>query len=93
MRTYNFNSSAANANLTWRADGALTGDYNLLGGNDAVIARFRNKLLSNQEVGSFELVGELDEMFKDEIVISLLAMLAMVQSLNLAAMVLAGSSN
>lgn len=94
-RTYNFTSSVfPHATLTWSADGALTGDYKLAdearGGG--LIARFRNKVFSCQEVGSFELVGELDEAFRDEVVISGLAVLAMVQSLNLAGMVLLGGS-
>lgn len=91
-RTYNFNSSVARTALTWEADGALTGDYRLIDPCGSVVARFRNKLLSSHEVGSFEIVGECGERFKDEIVISGLAVLAMVQSLSLATMVVVGGS-
>lgn len=91
-RTYNFDSPFAKTGLTWKADGALTGDYKLIDPRGAVLARFRNKVFSNHEVGSFELVGKHEEMFKDEIVISGLAVLTMVQSLNLAAMVMVGGS-
>ncbi|KAH8433327.1 uncharacterized protein LDX57_010963 [Aspergillus melleus] len=91
-RTYNFHSPAANVDLTWTADGVLTGDYQLSVAHGGVIARFRNRLFSNQEVGTFELVGDIEDRFRDEIVISGLAMLAMVQSLNLAGMVLVGGS-
>ncbi|KAI9041125.1 uncharacterized protein KD926_007395 [Aspergillus affinis] len=87
-RTYNFHSSVANVDLTWTADGALTGDYQLSVAHGGVVARFRNRLFSNQEVGTFELVGDIEDRFLDEIVISGLAMLAMVQSLNLAGMLI-----
>jgi hypothetical protein len=43
------------------------------------------------EVGSFEIIGALSEELKYEIVISGLAVLVMVQSLNLAGMVLMGN--
>lgn len=91
-RTYDFESPAAGVELRWEADGALTGDYKLVDPRETVLARFRNKAFSYHEVGSFELVGELEERLKDEIVISGLAVLVMVQSLNLAAMVLVGGS-
>ncbi|PLB47406.1 hypothetical protein P170DRAFT_428583 [Aspergillus steynii IBT 23096] len=89
-RTYNFYSSVAGAQLSWQSDGALTGDYQLIAPHGGVVARFRNRLFSNREVGTFELVGDLEDGLRDEVVISGLAMLAMVQSLNLAGMVLVG---
>lgn len=91
-RAYHFHSPYANVELTWKADGALTGDYQLIASHGAMVARFHNRLFSNQEVGTLELVGELEDRLRDEIVISGLAMLAMVQSLNLAGMVLVGGS-
>lgn len=91
-RTYNFDSSIVKMGLTWEADGALTGDYKLADPCSTVIARFRNKAFSYQEVGSVELVGELQGKFKDEVVISGLPVLTMAQSLNLAGMVLVGGS-
>ncbi|GIJ86376.1 hypothetical protein Asppvi_005264 [Aspergillus pseudoviridinutans] len=84
--------------LTWEADptGNL-GDFRLV--NEAenesdkrVLARFRNKAFSNEQVGTFEVVAGLDQFVKDEAVISGLAMLSMVQSINLAGMVMLGGS-
>ena len=74
-------------------DGAEVGDgrssyrrRHLVDSRGTVISRFRNKVFSSDEVGSFELVGELEEKVKDEVIISGLAVLTMVQSLNLAGM-------
>lgn len=75
--------------LTWKADGALSGNYMLT--DDAkgtVLARFRNKPFSTTEVGALELTEDFKADLKDEIVISALAMLVMVQSLQLAMMVI-----
>jgi hypothetical protein len=75
--------------LTWKADGALSGNYMLT--DDAkgtVLARFRNKLFSVTEVGTLEITEDFEANFKDEIVISALAMLVMVQSLQLGVMVI-----
>lgn len=75
--------------LTWKADGALSGNYMLT--DDAkgtVLARFRNKLFSFTEVGTLETTEDFESDFKDEIVISALAMLVMVQSLQLGMMVI-----
>ncbi|GAB1214725.1 hypothetical protein ATERTT37_003894 [Aspergillus terreus] len=92
-RTYAFESIAlAGTVLHWEADGALTGDFKLVNQhNSQVLARFHNKVFSVTEVGSFEMVGRLSERLKEEIVISGLAVLVMVQSLNLASMVLMGN--
>lgn len=92
-RSYCFRSVALDGEyLLWEADGALSGDFKLVHRqNGRVLARFRNKVFSAVEVGSFEMVGELSERFKEEILITGLSVLVMVQSLNLAGMVLMGS--
>ncbi|KAJ5152332.1 hypothetical protein N7492_010627 [Penicillium capsulatum] len=92
-RSYSFESIALpRTTLLWEADGALTGDFKLRETNHGqVLCRFRNKMLSATELGSFELVGELARRLKEEILISGLSVLVMVQSLNLAGMVLIGS--
>ncbi|KAI0384425.1 hypothetical protein F5Y04DRAFT_269407 [Hypomontagnella monticulosa] len=92
-RTYGFQSAGAEARLAWEADGALSGDFRLVNRADhGVLARFRNKLFSNAEVGAFEIVGDVSELLREEILISGLSVLVMVQSLNLATMVLFGAS-
>ncbi|GAQ09932.1 uncharacterized transporter C3H1.06c [Aspergillus lentulus] len=82
--------------LTWEADptGNL-GDYRLVNETEneserRVLVRFRNKAFSNEQVGTFEVDAGLDQLVKDEAVISGLAMLPMVQSINLAGMVMFG---
>lgn len=92
-RTYSLESIALpGTTLLWEADGALTGDFKLLRkDNRQVLSRFRNKVLSTTELGSFEIVGEVTGGLKEEILISGLGVLVMVQSLNLAGMVLVGS--
>lgn len=97
-----------------------TGDFKLVDAKEVVRARFRNKVLSTAEVGSFEILDagerawqgkvegegkgesegkrdvdadvDVDERwrFVDEVVISGLGMLIMVQSGGLAMMVLFG---
>ncbi|KAJ5807800.1 hypothetical protein N7474_009069 [Penicillium riverlandense] len=93
-RTYVFESTASpGTTLLWEADGALTGDFKLSDQfTGRVVARFRNKLFSTSEVGSLEMIGDLEEVLQEEVVISCLAVLVMVQSLNLATMVLVGGS-
>lgn len=92
-RTYGFESrSLPGITLQWEADGALTGDFKIVDTHDRhVICRFHNKVFSVAEVGSFEMIGTLSEELKEEIVISGLAVLVMVQSLTLAGMVAMGS--
>jgi hypothetical protein len=96
--SYSFTSPASSSILTWEADqtGNL-GDFRLVkeAENESdrrVLARFRNKAFSNEQVGTFEVDAGLDQLVKDEAVISGLAMLAMVQSINLAGMVMLGGS-
>lgn len=84
--TYDFDSVVKGSKLFWEADGALSGDFRLVDERGCVVARFRNKLFSNTEVGALEMVG-VTEVLREEIVISGLAMLAMVQSMNLCQMV------
>ncbi|CAL5872944.1 uncharacterized protein PFLUO_LOCUS7213 [Penicillium psychrofluorescens] len=93
-RAYVFESTASpGTTLLWEADGALTGDFKLSDQfTGRVVARFRNRLFSTSEVGSLEIIGEVEEVLQDEVVISCLAVLVMVQSLNLATMVLVGGS-
>ncbi|KAJ5380346.1 uncharacterized protein N7496_002774 [Penicillium cataractarum] len=92
-RTYRFEGlSMPDTVLQWEADGALTGDFKLVNTCDCqVLCRFHNKVFSVAEVGSFEMIGMLSEELKEEIVISGLAVLVMLQSLNLAGMVLMGN--
>ncbi|KAI1380067.1 hypothetical protein F4677DRAFT_408474 [Hypoxylon crocopeplum] len=93
-RTYSFSSAGAETRLTWEADGALSGDFRLVDlSRHCVLARFRNKLFSNAEVGAFEVIGNVSELLREEILISGLSVLVMVQSINLATMVLFGVSS
>ncbi|OQD83723.1 hypothetical protein PENANT_c015G05783 [Penicillium antarcticum] len=85
----------APAVLCWEADNTnnTVGDFQLVvdATNDSdrkVLVRFCNQSFSNERVGTFELDSGLDQLVKDEAVISGLAMLAMVQSINLAGMVM-----
>lgn len=90
-RTYNFKSPSMDRQLAWEADGALTGDFRLIDCSswiDSVIARFHNKLFSSSEVGSFEVIGNISDETRDELVITGLSELVMMQSLSLAGMVL-----
>jgi hypothetical protein len=81
--------------LCWETDNTnnTIGDFRLV--VDAtheldrkLLVRFRNLAFSNERVGTFELDSDLDQLVKDEAVISGLAMLSMVQSLNLAGMIM-----
>jgi hypothetical protein len=90
-RTYTFTSLSSEEVLFWRADGALTGDFKLVDKKERVVARFHNKVFSTTEVWTFELVGELSEGKIQEVVMSGLGMLVMVQSGTLALMVVAGA--
>lgn len=101
--SYSFSSPALTAaaidttqrTLCWEADDTdnTLGDFRLVvdatGEVDRrALVRFRNRAFSNERVGKFELDSDLDQPLKDEAVISGLAMLAMVQSMNLAGMVM-----
>jgi hypothetical protein len=88
-RTYLFTSAEGEA-LRWESDGMLSGDWKLVDGNNSVWARFRNKMFSTTELGSFEIVGKKGEGERDLIIVSGLAVLAMVQSTLLAALVATG---
>jgi hypothetical protein len=120
-RTSHFKSPSLDGEkLFWKPDGMWTGDFKLVDAKEVVRARFRNKVLSTAEVGSFEILDagerawqgkvegegkgesegkrdvdadvDVDERwrFVDEVVISGLGMLIMVQSGGLAMMVLFG---
>jgi hypothetical protein len=98
MSAANTMSSLSSPILTWEADqtGNL-GDFRLVNETENVshrklLARFRNKAFSNEQVGTFEVDAGLNQLVKDEAVISGLAMLSMVQSINLAGMVMLGGS-
>lgn len=71
----------------------LSDDWKLVDGNNAVKARFRNKVFSTSELGGFEIVGSKGEEERDLIVLSGLAVLAMVQSTLLAASVVTGGED
>ena len=93
-RTSHFTSCTGEV-LHWKPDGALTGDFKLVDKKEEVLARFRNKVLSTAEVGSFEIVENWEKKrdFVDEVVISGLGMLVMVQSGGLAMMILFASDS
>ena len=91
-RSYIFTDAHGTA-LRWENEGMLSGDWKLVDvKNNAVKARFRNKVFSSSELGTFEIMGcEQEE--RDLVVVSGLAVLAMVQSTVLAAMVLTGGED
>jgi hypothetical protein len=98
MSAANTMRSLSSPILTWEADqtGNL-GDFRLVNETENVsdrklLARFRNKAFSNEQVGTLEVDAGLNQLVKDEAVISGLAMLSMVQSINLAGMVMLGGS-
>lgn len=91
-RTSHFTSSSEEV-LWWKPDGALTGNFKLVDKKEQIWARFRNKVLSTAEVGSFEIIRERGEEFVDETVMSGLGMLVMVQSCGLAMMVIFGGNS
>lgn len=78
--------------LTWETDSEnyTVGNFKLvIEGEGKVIVRFHNKAFSNECVGTFEVEsGGLDQLVKDEAVISGLAMLAINQSFHLAGMIM-----
>ncbi|KAE9367048.1 hypothetical protein N431DRAFT_316347, partial [Stipitochalara longipes BDJ] len=88
-RTYVFINSHG-VPLRWENDGMLSGDWKLVDvKSNEVKARFRNKVFSSSELGTFEVMG-CEEEERDLIVVSGLAVLVMVQSTVLAALVLTG---
>ena len=88
-RTYTFTEPKGET-LFWKSDGILSGDFKLVDKSEIVLARFRNKVFSTTEVGSFEILGMREEEERDMIIITGLSMLAMVQSTQLGLMVIAG---
>ncbi|KAL2837021.1 hypothetical protein BJX68DRAFT_259714 [Aspergillus pseudodeflectus] len=97
--SYSFVSPALSAGdalsptiLTWETDSEnnAVGNFRLvverqMESERKVLVLFRNETFSNELVGTFDIVdGGLDQLVKDEAVISGLAMLAMNQSFNLA---------
>jgi hypothetical protein len=78
--------------LIWETDSEnnAVGNFKLaVEGEGKVIVRFRNEAFSNERVGTFEVESDgLDQLVKDEAVISGLAMLAMNQSFHLAGMIM-----
>lgn len=54
------------------------------------IAKFHNKLFSYHDVGSLEIFEGLDDVLMDEMVVSLIAVLVMVQSMQLSSRVVFG---
>ncbi|KAN0091908.1 hypothetical protein V8E51_017755 [Hyaloscypha variabilis] len=95
-KTFNRSYIFTNANgtaLRWENDGMLSGDWKLVDvKSNAVQARFRNKVFSSSELGTFEVMG-CEEEERDLVVVSGLAVLVMVQSTVLAALVLAGGED
>jgi len=71
----------------------LSGDWKLVDvKSDKVKARFRNKVFSSSELGTFEVMG-CEEEERDLVVVSGLAVLVMVQSTVLAVLVLTGGED
>lgn len=60
-RTYGFDSiELQGITLHWESDGALTGEFKVVDQDSGqVLSRFRNRLWTVEEVGSFEMVGDL----------------------------------
>ncbi|KAJ5855030.1 hypothetical protein N7534_007573 [Penicillium rubens] len=87
---YSFVSPA----LTTDSGDNTVGNFRLVReGDSKVLVKFRNEAFSNARVGTFEVLdGAMDQLVKDEAVISGLAMLAMNQSFQLAGMVMFGRS-
>lgn len=89
--TYFFRSVDRGSKLIWEGESALSGGFTLADENGEALARYHSKAFSRREVGVFEIMGgSVSEQLKGEIVISGLAMLAMVQSHGLSEMVLTG---
>ncbi|KAL4746039.1 hypothetical protein BDW72DRAFT_210800 [Aspergillus terricola var. indicus] len=85
--------------LTWEADSNSwsIGNFSLLvdgssEGSRKMLMHFTNEAMSTERVGTFEVDSELDQLVKDEAVISGLAMLSMNQSFRLSAMIMLGRS-
>lgn len=77
--------------LTWETDSEnnTVGNFKLVvEGQGTVLVHLRNATFSNERVGTFEVASGLDQLVKDEAVISGLAMLTMNQSFYLAGMIM-----
>ncbi|KAI2791905.1 hypothetical protein POX_c04785 [Penicillium oxalicum] len=84
-------SAGSPESLTWEADSEnnAVGNFKLVvEGQGTVLVRFRNATFSTEQVGTFEVASGLDQLVKDEAVISGLAMLTMNQSFHLAGMIM-----
>lgn len=68
----------------------MSGDFKLVSDMGQVVAWFRNKVFSTTELGRFEIMAGMDGR-EVEVLLTGLAMLAMVQSGKFGLMVIAGS--
>lgn len=77
--------------MHWEAEDIMSGDFKLVDGRGEVCAWFRNKVFSTSELGRFEIMSGMEE-GEIEVLITGLAMLAMVQSGKLGLMLIGGGS-
>lgn len=68
----------------------MSGDFKLVDGKGEVYAWFRNKVFSTTELGRFEIMEGMEGR-QVEVLVTGLAMLAMVQSGKFGLMIIAGS--
>ncbi|KAH7351263.1 hypothetical protein BKA65DRAFT_255213 [Rhexocercosporidium sp. MPI-PUGE-AT-0058] len=81
---------AVEQKLYWEAEDIMSGDFKLVGGKGQVVAWFRNKVFSTTVLGRFEIMAGMEGR-ELEVLLTGLAMLAMVQSGKFGLMVIAGS--
>ncbi|KAG4427537.1 hypothetical protein IFR05_016980 [Cadophora sp. M221] len=80
---------AVGQKMKWEAEEILSGDFKLVNEAGQVAAWFRNKTFSTTELGRFEIMAGMEGR-EVEVLLTGLAMLAMVQSGQLGLMVIAG---
>jgi len=76
--------------MHWEAEDIMSGDFKLINPKGEVCAWFRNKVFSTTELGRFEIMESMEGR-EVEILLTGMAMLAMVQSGKFALMVIGGS--
>ncbi|KAL5321467.1 hypothetical protein ACEPPN_009425 [Leptodophora sp. 'Broadleaf-Isolate-01'] len=84
------NEKAVGQKMHWEAEDIMSGDFKLVSDMGQVVAWFRNKVFSTTELGRFEIMAGMDGR-EVEVLLTGLAMLAMVQSGKFGLMVIAGS--
>ncbi|KAL2071150.1 hypothetical protein VTL71DRAFT_12385 [Oculimacula yallundae] len=76
--------------MHWEAEDLMSGDFKLMNESGQVFAWFRNKVFSTTELGRFEIMRDMEGR-EVEVLLTGLAMLAMVQSGKFGLMVIGGS--